>query len=225
MQSVIDITDKYNDLFPDINPQKETNTQEPPIPNDILEGVEPKIEQTTKEEPQTKPEKVEPAVNKGEPVIVPKITSEKNVAGKKATQEEVDKIKSRPEAFIIFRDNDNSLTENAQKSKRASENTQLLENSGLLIRNDNNQTIVINKPVFRIGKSPKFSDYVLQGNTAVSRKHAEVITRNGRCFIRDKNSTNGTLIDGNKLPPETEVQIKPGQTLTIANVDFKFDVD
>ena len=38
--------------------------------------------------------------------------------------------------------------------------------------------------------------YFIGDNTAVSRSHANIITREGRCFILDTNSTNHTYVNG-----------------------------
>lgn len=61
-----------------------------------------------------------------------------------------------------------------------------------LIRAKNNERIDINKPVFRIGKERSYVDYFIGDNTAVSRSHANIISREGEYFIVDTNSTNHT---------------------------------
>jgi len=46
----------------------------------------------------------------------------------------------------------------------------------------------------------------------VSRHHAILQGRGGRCLVRDLSSTNGTFVDGLRV---TEAFIAPGQTLTV----------
>lgn len=46
-----------------------------------------------------------------------------------------------------------------------------------LIRVKTNEKIIINKPVFRIGKEKSYVDYFVSDNTAVSRSHANIVTR------------------------------------------------
>ena len=49
-----------------------------------------------------------------------------------------------------------------------------------------NETFMINKPVFRIGKEKSYSDYFVANNNMVSRSHADIISRGGRYFIVER---------------------------------------
>lgn len=40
----------------------------------------------------------------------------------------------------------------------------------------------------------------------ISRKHLKIIERSGKFFVVDLNSTNGSIINGNKIPPNKEVE-------------------
>lgn len=91
-----------------------------------------------------------------------------------------------------------------------------------LIRSKNNESIVIDKPVFRIGKERSYVDYFVADNTAVSRSHANIITRENRYFIVDTNSTNHTFVDGQMIPSNAEIEIKSGARIRLANEDFEF---
>lgn len=86
------------------------------------------------------------------------------------------------------------------------------------------ETIKINKPVFRIGKERSYVDYFVSNNNAVSRSHADIITRNNRCFVVDLNSKNRTYINGSVLPVQLEVEIVSGDHLTLANEEFIFNM-
>lgn len=94
-----------------------------------------------------------------------------------------------------------------------------------LIREKNSEKIPIDKPSFRIGKEKKYSDYFVSDNSAVSRSHASIITRQKRYFIVDLNSTNKTYVDGRVIPIEKEVEIFSGAKLRLANEDFVFYVE
>ena len=94
-----------------------------------------------------------------------------------------------------------------------------------LIRNKNEERIPVDKPVFRIGKEKQYSDYFVSDNNAVSRSHADIITRNGRYYIKDLNSTNKTYVDGKAIPIEKEVEIFSKTRLRLANEDFVFYID
>ncbi|MGN0141412.1 MAG: DUF6382 domain-containing protein, partial [Roseburia sp.] len=63
-----------------------------------------------------------------------------------------------------------------------------------LIRLKNNERITLNKTVFRIGKEKSFVDYFIGDNTAVSRSHANFISRDGKYYVQDTNSTNHTFV-------------------------------
>lgn len=91
-----------------------------------------------------------------------------------------------------------------------------------LIRNKNNERIEVNKPVFRIGKEKSYVDYFISDNTAVSRSHANIITREGQYFIVDTNSTNHTFVNAKMLQSNVEVEIKHGDKIRLGNEDFEF---
>ena len=91
-----------------------------------------------------------------------------------------------------------------------------------LIRKKNNERIELNKPVFRIGKEKSYVDYFISDNTAVSRSHANIITREGQYFIVDTNSTNHTFVNAKMLQSNVEVEIKHGDKIRLGNEDFEF---
>lgn len=91
-----------------------------------------------------------------------------------------------------------------------------------LIRKSSFDRTDINKPVFRIGKERSYVDYFVANNNAVSRIHADIITRNNCYFVKDENSTNGTYVNGNRLSPNEEVQVFDGDIITFANEEFEF---
>lgn len=91
-----------------------------------------------------------------------------------------------------------------------------------LIRIKNNEKIMLNKPVFRIGKEKSYVDYFIGDNTAVSRSHANVITREGQYFIVDTNSTNHTFVNGTMIQSNVETEITHGDKIRLGNEDFEF---
>ena len=94
-----------------------------------------------------------------------------------------------------------------------------------LIREKNDEKIMVDKPSFRIGKEKKYCDYFVFDNNAVSRSHADIITREHRYYIIDLNSTNKTYVDGRAIAVEKEVEIFNGTKLRLANEDFIFYID
>ena len=95
---------------------------------------------------------------------------------------------------------------------------------GILTRNRTGETIRIDKDVFRLGSSQSSADYRLTGNPAISRAHADMIRRDGRFYIYDTNSTNGTFVGGQRLPAMQETEVGDGETLRLANEDFQFQI-
>ncbi len=84
------------------------------------------------------------------------------------------------------------------------------------------ETILINKPVFRLGKERSYVDYFVTNNIAVSRSHADIITRGNRCFVKDLNSRNHTYINGWQLSAHCEVELHEGDSLKLGNEEFVF---
>lgn len=91
-----------------------------------------------------------------------------------------------------------------------------------LIRAKNNEKININKPVFRIGKEKSYVDYFVNDNTAISRSHANLITRDGEFFVVDTNSTNHTFLNGAMIQSNVEAKLENGDRIRFANEEFEF---
>lgn len=85
--------------------------------------------------------------------------------------------------------------------------------------------ITISKTVFRIGKDPSGADFCVSDNGAVSRIHADIIIRGSRYYILDHSSTNGTYINGSRIPPDTETEIYNGSCFRLGNEEFRFYID
>lgn len=93
-----------------------------------------------------------------------------------------------------------------------------------LTRTLTEEVIRIDKPVFRIGKEENCVDYVVSNNIAISRSHADIISRSGKYFVFDLRSKNKSYINNRVLPAEHEVEIFDGDVLKLANEEFLFQV-
>lgn len=91
-----------------------------------------------------------------------------------------------------------------------------------LIRTKNNEKINLDKPIFRIGKEKSYVDYFIGDNTAISRSHANFISRDGQYFVMDTNSTNHTYVNGAMIQSNVETQLSHGDKVRLANEDFEF---
>ena len=75
------------------------------------------------------------------------------------------------------------------------------------------QAIELKPGVIRLGRSLE-SDYFLNDLT-VSDLHCEIHFQNESVFVRDLDSTNGTMIDGLRIK---ESELRPGQLLQLGQV-------
>ncbi len=100
--------------------------------------------------------------------------------------------------------------------------TATVQNDPHLIRVKNNEKIPLNKPVFRIGKERSFVDYFIGDNTAISRSHANIVSRDGEYFVVDTNSTNHTYVNGGMISSNVEVKLSHGTKIRLGNEDFEF---
>lgn len=79
-----------------------------------------------------------------------------------------------------------------------------------------NQRVNVVGPSFTIGRHP--SSNLCLSDTTVSGRHAEVVTINRDLFVRDLNSTNGTLLNGRKLQNLTG--LRSGDVLHFGSVMY-----
>lgn len=93
---------------------------------------------------------------------------------------------------------------------------------GTLIRKKNGENIVINKDNFVIGKDSLNIDYRIADNSAISRRHALIKKVNGEVIIEDNSSTNGTFVNGGRLPKGQSKAIKNGDVIKLANEEFDY---
>lgn len=114
------------------------------------------------------------------------------------------------------------LTQAAAETTVLAANMTGAELKPYILRKKNNQKAFINKNEFRIGKEVNYVDFCIMDNSAVSRSHADIITRNGAYFIRDNNSLNHTFLDGRQLQGGVEVQLENGVKFKLADEDFEF---
>ena len=92
-----------------------------------------------------------------------------------------------------------------------------------LIRKSNGEKIAINKPEFTIGKERRRVDYCISDNNSISRAHAKLRVRSGRCYISDLGSTNCTFVNGTKLSPNQEVILSKGDSIKLSDEEFTFE--
>ncbi len=93
-----------------------------------------------------------------------------------------------------------------------------------LIRMKTGERILIDKPVFRLGKERSYVDYFISDNGAISRSHADIIEQNGQFYIVDHNSTNHTFVNNQMISGSIQVLIENQTEIRLANEVFQFEL-
>lgn len=91
-----------------------------------------------------------------------------------------------------------------------------------LVRQSNNERVVLNKSVFRMGKEKMLVDYCLD-NANISRLHVKFSQIANMFYVKDLHSTNGTYINSEKLNPNKAYRIVHGDHIRLANEEFIFN--
>lgn len=95
----------------------------------------------------------------------------------------------------------------------------------ILLRKKDKSTINISKTEFLLGKEASAVDFAISGNNAVSRLHAAILLKEGKVYVVDKKSTNGTFIQEERVEPGVEKEIHSGDTLKLANEEFELHTE
>lgn len=85
------------------------------------------------------------------------------------------------------------------------------------------EKIKINRASMLLGRLTDSVDYTIQ-NKAVGKIHAEIVKREDNYFIIDLNSVNGTYVNNERITCNTEVRLKNGDIVTLANEAYTFVV-
>lgn len=73
-----------------------------------------------------------------------------------------------------------------------------------------------------VGRKKESCDIALDYEKSVSGKHCEIIVRDGRFYIKDLQSSNGTYVNDSKILTETEIYT--GNILTFGRLKMHFEV-
>lgn len=91
----------------------------------------------------------------------------------------------------------------------------------ILIEKNKGKQYRINSFPFTIGKVKNCVDLSLTDNS-VSRIHARLFMQNGRVYLQDCHSTNGTFINGVQLEAEEQVMLEKEDEIGIGRVRFSY---
>lgn len=71
-----------------------------------------------------------------------------------------------------------------------------------------------------VGKSSTKADFSIPDNKMVSREHAVFQQQKGKIYVCDLQSSNGTFVNGKRIPAEKFIEIKVGDEVVFANETF-----
>ena len=117
------------------------------------------------------------------------------------------------------------LQKAAEESIQMKKQTAILPESKFaphLIRRKNDEHIVINRNIFKIGKDESYVDYCVKQNPTVSRNHADIIRKSDGYYIVDKGSLNHTFINGRRIEPNVYEKLEHEDLIQIADEVFEF---
>ena len=96
------------------------------------------------------------------------------------------------------------------------------DQKSFLLRLKNNEKIYLGKNVFKIGTDKKIVDYYISDNNAVSRTHADIVSKEDAYFIIDNNSTNHTYLNEHMIKSLSEMKLQDKSRIRLANEEFIF---
>ncbi len=82
-----------------------------------------------------------------------------------------------------------------------------------------NTEITINEGSIYVGRDSSSAGLVIKKNE-ISRQHAELKLENNVLYIKDLDSSNGTFINGAKIPPNKDVPLSPSSKISFEEVSF-----
>lgn len=82
----------------------------------------------------------------------------------------------------------------------------------------------ISVPIFWIGRSrqSESKNNLIISNPGVGKNHAYIKLMNGKYFLTDNNSQNGTFVNGKRIPGNTSVELHNGDRIAFWNEEYTF---
>ncbi|MDU3243053.1 MAG: trypsin-like peptidase domain-containing protein [Clostridiales bacterium] len=124
---------------------------------------------------------------------------------------------------LLFQSEDEDEDERTELQNPLNDNFSRNAKKARLEQERTRKIIEISKPEFFIGKKPELVDYAILDNKVISRLHAVILWEDGLYTIQDKESVNGTFVNGKKIDSEG-VALKNADEITLANEIFIFRI-
>lgn len=98
--------------------------------------------------------------------------------------------------------------------------TPLIEQSRFALFCQNTKEFIDIKEELKVGNNSSFADYVPVNNPTISKKHAVFFVKNNLLFVKDLGSSNGTTVNGIKVPQGLDIGISEEDTVVLSNEAF-----
>jgi hypothetical protein len=113
-----------------------------------------------------------------------------------------------------------------QRFERPNETTLLVESKNTFpylksVKEGKYDNIAINKTDFIIGRLKEQVDFIVN-NGAIGKVHVSITNHDGKYFIKDLNSRNGTYINGKRITSNMEYEINDRDKISLASCDYIF---
>jgi predicted component of type VI protein secretion system len=80
------------------------------------------------------------------------------------------------------------------------------------------KSIPVPSDKFLIGRDP--SCQLRPASQLVSKQHCAILTQNGRVYLQDFGSTNGTILNEDRVEANSTIELSPGDRLKVGPLDF-----
>lgn len=107
---------------------------------------------------------------------------------------------------------DRQMQSNAGRSQGAMQMSARLS----LVNVKSREEVQVTRKSFIVGKDVSSCDLVIENKT-ISRRHAEILTKGSRYYVRDLGSTNKTFVGNTEIKPHVEVEIFDGTRIKFSN--------
>lgn len=81
--------------------------------------------------------------------------------------------------------------------------------------------IILDKEDLVVGKKAGLVDVAIPFNKMISRKHCRITRKDGKYYITDEASANGTYINGERIATNKAYQVNKGDIIRLADSDFQ----
>lgn len=137
------------------------------------------------------------------PVLVPSVSN-------RAFPEMVSEANSKSNKMVLL--NSGNYSGNKQRAYLIGTNGErvAIAASGFTVGNENTSGVS--------------NDYIIN-NSSVSRNHAMFEIINGRYYIVDMTSLNGTFVNGSRINSNVRIEVKNGDRVVFANAEYRFVIE